>query len=161
MASGKMRILIVAPSLDGGDLGEVYSAFKWVEALSEVAQVTVLASARKGRPLAEQLPLAETVTWQEPEFLYTRFERFNAMAKPGLPLFGRQVCQWVHQKQREGRLFDIAHQILPQAMRHASPLRHLGIPYVIGPLGGGLETPPGFVVEVGSGSGLSLSLIHI
>lgn len=155
MVWGRLRVLIVAPSLDGDDVGEVYSAFKWVEALSAVAQVTLLATARKGRPLAEQLPLAEVVTWQEPEILYTRFERFNAMAKPALPIFSQQVRQWVLQKQREGRIFDIAHQILPQAMRHPSPLRHLGIPYVLGPLGGGLETPAGFIHEVGAGSGLA------
>ena len=155
MTADGLRVLIVAPALDGGDVGEVYSAFKWVEALSAVAQVTVLASVRGGRPLAEQLPLAETVTWPEPELLYRRFERINAMAKPSLPLFNRQVRQWVLRQQRQGRSFDIAHQILPQAMRHSSALRDLGIPYVVGPLGGGLETPRGFAAEVGAGSVLS------
>lgn len=155
MSSGALRVLIVAPSLDGGDVGEVYSAFKWVEALSAVARVTVLASVRKGIPLAKQLPLAETVTWQEPEFLYTRFERINAMAKLGLPLFNRQVRHWIRRQNWRDQGFDIAHQILPQAMRHSSPLRHLGIPYVLGPLGGGLETPPGFVEEVGTVSALT------
>lgn len=148
-----LRVLILAPSLDGGDLGEVYSAFQWTEALSRVAQVTVLATARLGAvPLAQQLPLARVITWPEPAFLYQKFERFNAMAKPSLPLFARQVRHWV---KTAGAQFDIAHQILPQAMRHASPLRHLGLPYVIGPLGGGLDTPAGFMAEVGGGSGLA------
>lgn len=151
-----LRVLIIAPALDGGDLGEVYSAFQWVEALSCVAEVTVLATSRLGAmPLAQQLPRARVVTWPEPAFLYQKFERFNAMAKPALPLFARQVQRWVRDAQAAGDDFDIAHQILPQAMRHASALRKLGIPYIIGPLGGGLETPDGFKGEVQGGSGMS------
>lgn len=146
-----LAVVLMAPSLDGGDVGEVFSAFQWVEALSRKARVTVLASSRDGVPLARQLPAAEVVTWPEPPILYRRFERFNAMVKPALPLFGRQVRRWLRQALREGRRFDIAHQILPQAMRYACPLRGLGLPYVIGPLGGGLPTPPGFRGEVRTG----------
>lgn len=151
-----LRVLIIAPSLDGGDVGEVFSAFQWVKALSEVAAVTVLATSRIGVvPLAEQLPEARVITWPEPAILYQKFERLNAMAKPSLPLFSWQVKSWVRAARKRGDVFDIGHQILPQAMRHASPLRDLGMPYLMGPLGGGLETPPAFVGEVGAGSGLS------
>lgn len=150
-----LRVLIVAPALDGGDVGEVYSAFQLVEALSRVAQVTVLATARQGVPLAQQLPLAEVVTWPEPAILYRKFERFNAIAKPWLPIFGHKLRAWVRSAQLRGQSFDIAHQILPQGMRHASPLHGLGIPYVIGPLGGGLATPAGFITELGGRSALS------
>ena len=151
-----LRVLILAPSLDGGDLGEVYSAFQWVEALSRAADVTVLATSRIGAiPLAQQLPRARVVTWPEPAILYQRFERFNAMAKPALPLFARAVRRWARAAIAAGDHFDVAHQILPQAMRHASALRHLGLPYVIGPLGGGLDTPAGFATEVQGGAGMA------
>jgi glycosyltransferase involved in cell wall biosynthesis len=43
-----------------------------------------------------------------------------------------------------GERFDVAHQLLPLAMRYPSPLAGLGIPYLIGPVGGSLENPPGF-----------------
>ncbi|WP_126975139.1 glycosyltransferase [Frigidibacter oleivorans] len=152
---GRLRLVIVAPSLDGGDVGETYSAFRWVEALCAVAEVTVLASVRHhARPLAEQLPDARVVTWAEPRWLYTRFERFNAQAKPGLGHFVRRARAWIAAEQAAGRRFDILHQILPQAMRHRVVWAGLGIPYVIGPLGGGLDTPPGFAAEVGGGAGL-------
>ncbi len=150
----RLRVLILAPALDGGDVGEVYSAYQWVEALSRQADITVLATARAGRPLAEQLPQAEVLTWPEPRILYTRFERINAMAKPWLWVFERKVRQWLRARRAEGRVFDFAHQILPQAMRHATPLRHFDVPYVIGPLGGGLDTPPGFLAEVGHDRGV-------
>ena len=152
----RLRVLILAYQIDGEDVGEVYSAFKWVEALSMQAQVTVLATHRgKSRPLAEQLPHAEVVSWPEPRILHARFERLNAQAKPWLPVFGRKAAAWLHARLAEGRQFDIAHQILPQAMRYACPLRRFDIPYVIGPLGGGLDTPPGFLAEVGRDRGVA------
>ncbi|MFN3937465.1 MAG: glycosyltransferase family 4 protein [Gemmobacter sp.] len=146
----RLRALIVAFGLDGEDVGETYSAFQWVKALAEEADLTVLATQRhSSTPLGRQLPEAEVVTWPEPRVLYERFERFNAMAQPWLPVFNRKVARWIRAAQAAGRRFDVAHQILPQAPRHATPLRHFRIPYVLGPLGGGLDTPPGFAAEVG------------
>lgn len=146
-----LRVLILAPALSGSDVGEVYSAFQWVEALSQCCTLTVLATSRGGPSLAEQLPEAEVITWPEPKILYQRFERFNAMAKPWLWRFSQQAQRWIREALAAGRHFDIAHQILPQALRHPCALRHFDIPYVIGPLGGGLPTPPGFASEVGGG----------
>jgi glycosyltransferase involved in cell wall biosynthesis len=154
-----LRVLIIGPSMDGGDIGEPQWAFHWAEALSRRADVTVLASSRvHAVPLAKQLPKARVVTWPEPAFLYQKFERFNAMAKPALPLFHRQVRNWVRAAQKRGEVFDVAHQILPQGIRHTTPLKDLGIPYVVGPLGGGLETPPAFEDEVRGGSSLATRL---
>lgn len=148
-----LHVLLIAPSLNREDIGEVEWAFHWAEALSYRAKVTVLATSRKGfPPLEQQLPEARVVTWREPEFLYHRFERFNAMAKPFWPLFSRHVKRWLRAAQARGEHFDIAHQLLPQAMRHTSPLRDMCIPYVIGTLGGGLDTPPAFEKEVRQGS---------
>jgi glycosyltransferase involved in cell wall biosynthesis len=49
-----------------------------------------------------------------------------------------------------GERFDIGHQPVPVAMRYPSPLAELGIPYVMGPVGGSLESPPGFSVDEGT-----------
>ncbi|WP_138935596.1 glycosyltransferase family 4 protein [Roseovarius arcticus] len=145
----RLRLLIVAPSLDGNDIGEVEWAFNWTEALSRQADVTVLATARIGAvPLALQLPAARVITWPEPAFLYKKFERFNALAKPSLPFFNLQVRRWMRRARARGETFDIGHQLLPQAMRYATALRGSGIPYVVGPLGGALNTPTGFRDEV-------------
>ena len=38
----------------------------------------------------------------------------------------------------------MAHQVVPVAMRYPSPLRVSSVPYIIGPVGGSLESPPGF-----------------
>ena len=146
----RLRLLLVAPNVDGTDVGEAYVAFKWAQALSDLADVTVLSFHRPGRvPLAQQLPGARVVTWPEPAWA-RRHERLNAMLKPAWPLFCRHVRRWIRTAGKAGEVFDIAHQLMPQAARYASPLRGCGIPYVIGPLGGMLETPDGFRAEARS-----------
>ncbi len=155
-AERRLKVLVIAPSLDGNDLSEPEWAYRWVESLSRKADVTVLASSREGAvPLAKQLPLARVITWPEIRWLYQKFERFNAMAKPGLPLFVRQCRRWIKTALANGETFDIGHQILPQGMRHVSAFASFDIPYVIGPLGGGLKTPPGFVDEVNASRGIA------
>ncbi len=150
--SERVRVLVIGPNIDGTDAGECYSAFRWVEALSRQADVTLLTATRPGRkPLEEQLPRVEVVAWPEPPFLSRRLERFNAMAKPYWPVFAGKARAWIREAQAGGRRFDVAHQMLPQGARYPCPARGTGIPYLIGPLGGGLETPPGFAAEVGVG----------
>ncbi|MEL6584347.1 MAG: glycosyltransferase family 4 protein [Pseudomonadota bacterium] len=150
-----MRVLLMAPNIDGTDVGEAFVAFKWAEALSDLVELTVLSFERPGRmALADQLPKARVVTWPEPAWA-RRNERFNAMAKPAYPVFHRHVRRWLAAALSGGERFDIAHQIMPQAARYPCPFRHFDIPYVIGPLGGALSTPRGFVEEVGSAGGFT------
>jgi hypothetical protein len=144
-----MKVLLIAPNIDGTDVGEAFVAYKWAEALAELVDLTVLSFHRAGRtPLADQLPKAQVVTWDEPPFLVKR-ERLNAMLKPGWPLFSRHVRKWMKSAAARGEKFGVAHQLMPQAARYATPLRHSPVPYVIGPLGGALNTPPAFAHETG------------
>lgn len=145
-----MRVLLLAPNIDGADVGEAFVAFKWAEALARITDLTVLSFERPGRtPLADQLPDAQVVTWNEPE-IFLRHERLNAMLKPAYPLFCRYVRRWLSDALRDGTSFDIAHQLMPQAARYAIPLRHFPVPYVVGPLGGALQTPEAFRKETGA-----------
>jgi len=148
----RVSVLLLAPYLNGNGLGEVYSIFKWVQALCEEADVTILTVSGSGmEPLAQQLPKARVVALIEPDILYNRFQRLNAMAKPYLPVFFHWAKRWIKQEMASGTKFDIAHQILPQAMRYTCPLKNLGLPYVVGPLGGSLDTPRAFRHEVQGG----------
>lgn len=145
-----MRALLIAPNIDGTDVGEAFVAFKWAQALCPLVDLTVLSFERPGRaPLTDQLPDARVVTWPEPAIARVH-ERLNAMAKPAFPVFAKRVRQFLKAEARAGRSFDIAHQIMPQAARYPSPLRHFDIPYIIGPLGGALDTPEAFRAEAGS-----------
>lgn len=145
-----MKVLLIAPNIDRGDVGEAFVAYKWAEALSHRVELTVLAFERPGmEPLAAQLPRARVVTWAEPAWA-RRHERLNAMLKPAWPVFASRVRRWLAAELAIGGGFDLAHQLMPQAARYASPLRHFEIPYVIGPLGGALDTPKSFQDEMGT-----------
>lgn len=145
-----MKILLIAPNIDGTDVGEAFVGFKWAEALAGLVDLTVLSFERPGRvALAAQLPGARVVTWPEPAWA-RRNERLNAMLKPAWPVFARHVRGWMAATLARGEVFDLAHQLMPQAARYATPLRHFAVPYIIGPLGGALDTPAAFRAEAGS-----------
>jgi glycosyltransferase involved in cell wall biosynthesis len=146
----RMRVLALAPYCDGLDVGESWCAFQWVKHLSALADVTLLALHRKGcMPVSEQLPNVRVVTWDEPSTI-AGMQRFNSMLKPGYVAFYMRARSWLAKALAAGETFDIAHQFTPIALRYPSPLASFSIPYVIGPLGGSLETPSGFVSECAS-----------
>ena len=145
-----MKVLLIAPNIDSTDVGEAFVAYKWAEALSARVELTVLSFQRPGRPsTASQLPNARVISWPEPAWA-RKHERLNAMLKPAWPVYAKHVQRWLRNAIRHGERFDVAHQLMPQAARYASPLRHFDIPYIIGPLGGALDTPEGFVAEASS-----------
>lgn len=145
--SERLKILILAPHLDGHDVGESLTAYKLVHEMSRHADLTVLAlECTHGPPLREQLPNAEVFTWPEPGWL-RRNERMRAMLRPNIFVVSYHAKKWLRTAMRKGRNFDIAHQILPRAPRYPSIFRHFEIPYIVGSLGGALETPSAFRAE--------------
>ncbi|KEO51627.1 glycosyltransferase family 4 protein [Thioclava pacifica] len=146
MTIGKLRVLMIAPQVSREATGEAFVAFKWAQALSSRVELTVACLDSPGHtPLNEQLPQARVISWPAPR-LFDRAPRLRAMLKPEWPFFSAKLRRWLRDHSSE---FDIAHQIMPQAMRYATPLRGQTLPYVIGPLGGALSTPPGFKAEMG------------
>jgi glycosyltransferase involved in cell wall biosynthesis len=147
MTTDRLKLLLIAPNCDGTDVGEAFCAHRWVEHLSTIASVTLLTQARPGRiPPSSQLQCAEVIEWPEP-MLSGRLERVSAMLKPAYPLFAARARKWIGQALRAGRKFDVIHQLTPLALRYPSPATGFGIPYVLGPHGGSLETPPTFSGE--------------
>jgi glycosyltransferase involved in cell wall biosynthesis len=149
MTGRDLNLLLIAPNCDGTDVGEAFCAHRWVEHLSASARVTLLTQARPGRvPASEQLPRTEVIEWAEP-VLSPRMERFSAMLKPAYPLFAARAKRWIGRAIRSGRKFDLIHQLTPLALRYPSPATGFGIPYLLGPHGGSLETPAAFASECG------------
>ncbi|WP_235560071.1 glycosyltransferase family 4 protein [Microbacterium sp. Leaf288] len=139
-----MKLLLVAPTIDSGDVGEAWVAFQWADHLSKRHEVTVLSYRKRGAPeIGPQLPHARVIEWVEPA-LIGRLERFNSLLKPGYFTFARKARRWIRGAIAGGQRFDLAHQVVPVAMRYPSPLRGGPLPYVIGPVGGSLESPVGF-----------------
>lgn len=120
-------------------------AFKWAEALQEEVDLTVLSfQSPRHTPLQDQLPKATVVTWPQIQ-AFQRAKRFAAMLKPEWPVFMAKVSAYLSENAQK---FDIGHQIMPQAMRYSTPFAAYDLPYVMGPLGGSLTTPPGFEQEM-------------
>ena len=145
--SGKPSVLALAPYCDGEDVGEAWCAHQWIANLAPHASVTLLTLRRKGRtPASIQLPHVEVVEWDE-ILSSGRFSRLASMMKPGYVGYYTAVRRWIAGALAGGRRFDIAQQFSPIALRYPSPLAEFPVPYVMGPLGGSLETPDGFADE--------------
>jgi glycosyltransferase involved in cell wall biosynthesis len=144
-----LKLLLIAPTCDGEDVGEAWVAHQWARHLAERHDVTLLTYHKRGRrPAAEQLSGMRVIEWTEPPVL-GRAERLNSMLKPGYAPFYARTRRWIRAALAHGERFDLAHQPVPVAMRFPSPVAGLGIPYVIGPVGGSLDSPPGFAAEEG------------
>lgn len=146
----RRRVLLVAPTCDGEDVGEAWVAFQWARHLGELHDLTVLTYHKRGHTSASaQLPGVRVVEWSEPRGI-GRFERFNSLLKPGYAAFYLRARRWITQAQARGERFDVVHQPLPVAMRYPSPATGTGLPVVLGPVGGGLDTPPAFRSDDGA-----------
>jgi glycosyltransferase involved in cell wall biosynthesis len=145
-----MKLLMVAPACDGQDVGEAWLGHQWASSLSERFQLTLLTTYKRGHlPESAQLARARVIEWPEPP-LVDRFERLNSLMQPGYIPFYSRARHWILSQLRAGETFDIAHQVVPVAVRYPSPAARLGIPLVIGPVGGSLESPRAFIPEEGS-----------
>ena len=145
-----MRILMIAPACDGEDVGEAWVAFQWAKLASERFDLTLLTTYKRGHtPPGRQLPGVRVIEWEEPPGV-GRFERLNSLMQPGYAPFYLRARRWIKQRLAVGEQFDVAHQVVPVAMRYPSPAAGLGIPLIVGPVGGSLESPPGFLGEEGA-----------
>jgi glycosyltransferase involved in cell wall biosynthesis len=143
-----MKVLIIAAGCDDAAVGEVWSSFQWVSRLARQHDVTLITSRYSRRPPTSlQLPEARVIEWQDPS-LFERWQRFNAMLKPGYVSFYWRARRWIKASLHAGERFDIVHQISPLALRYPSPAAGCNVPLVIGPLGGSLEDPEGFRAEL-------------
>src|SRR5690606_26038144 len=142
-----VRLLLIAPTCDGEDVGEAWVAYQWARRLGERHDVTLVTYHKRGKtPAARQLPHMRVVEWTEPP-LVGRAERLNSMLKPAYIPFYWRARSWIRRALAAGEHFDLAHQPVPVAMRYPSPVAALGLPFVIGPVGGGLSSPAGFAAD--------------
>jgi glycosyltransferase involved in cell wall biosynthesis len=145
-----LKLLLIAPTCDGQDVGEAWVAYQWVRRLAQRHEVTLLTyHKRDATPASCQLSGLRVVEWAEPALL-GRAERLNSMLKPGYLHFYWRARRWIRRALARGERFDLAHQPVPVAMRYPSPVAGFDIPYIMGPVGGSLDSPPAFRHEEGT-----------
>jgi glycosyltransferase involved in cell wall biosynthesis len=150
MAAAKLKVLLVLSHVDGEDVGEALVGYRWAKEIAKRCDVTILTQTRKGHTdPVEQFPECEVITWPTIE-LPARFERVNALMKPGYPIFVRRVRKWIRSAIKNGRNFDVIHQLNPNGIRYAPATGPYTVPYIVGPQGGSLPTPEAFKDECGS-----------
>ncbi len=147
-SSDRLRLAIVGAQFDANDVGEAWCGYQWISRISQHADVTLLTLRHPGRvPPAEQLPGARVIEWDSFPF-FSRMPRLNQTIKPWYPHFYFTARAWLRKAIADGEHFDLLHHLTPMAMRYPSPCPGLGVPYVIGPIAGGLPTPDGFKAEL-------------
>jgi glycosyltransferase involved in cell wall biosynthesis len=145
-----LKVLIVSPQCDAHEVGEAWDSYHWIVRLSEVCRVTLLTLRVRGRiPPSQQLPATEVIEWERPPYTWPS-ERFSSLIKPWYVPFYLRARRWIGRARAVGRRFDLIHQLMPLAMRYPSPGVGMGMPFMIGPLAGSLETPPAFAAECAS-----------
>lgn len=146
----RLKLLLIASGCDGMDVGEAWNSFQWASRLGQRHDVTLLTFRHRDRPsTVPQLPGVRVIEWLDLPFV-GRWERFNSMLKPGYIAFYIRARRWLKSRLRSGDTFDVAHQVTPASLRYPSPAAGLGIPLLIGPVGGGLDNPGGFESELRS-----------
>jgi glycosyltransferase involved in cell wall biosynthesis len=141
---------MIAPDCDRRAVGEAWAVYQWARGMSARHDMTLVTSHESGNaPVAEQFPGLRVIEWTEPK-AFQRFGRFSSMLKPGYVPFYLRARRWIRDALASGERFDLAHQAGPLALRFPCPAAGLGIPYVVGPVGGSLDSPKEFVKEEGT-----------
>lgn len=147
-APRRLKLLLIASGCDGTDVGESSNSFQWASRLGKRHDVTLLTYRKRERPsTVPQLPGVRVIEWLDLPFM-KRWERFSSILKPGYISFYVHARRWLKNHLRSGETFDVAHQVTPASLRYPSPAVGLGIPLVIGPVGGSIDNPAGFESEL-------------
>ena len=143
------RVILIAYACDRDDVSETWCSYQWASHLVRRHDATVLAYNRRDRfgAAREQLPGARVFEWRELPVLDAA-RTFSDMVKPGYLDFYWRARRLLRRLLRAEH-FDVIHQFEPFAPRYPSPAAGLGVPLIMGPVGGAVETPPGFRAEVG------------
>lgn len=142
------KVLLIAYACDGEDVSETWCSWQWTRRLVERHDATVLVynkTSRKGA-LAAALPGARILEWTELP-LFERFPSLTHSLKPGYLDFYFRARRSLKALLAAGK-FDLIHQYEPFAPRYPSPAAGLGVPFVLGPVGGCVETPHRFEKEL-------------
>ena len=139
----RLKVLLLAYACDREDVSETWCSYHWTSALARLHDATVLAYNKPSRAgcTAAQVPEARVIEWTQPRAL-ARLGAFNDMVKPGYVHY-RWLARRALRRLLQTEHFDLVHQYEPFAPRYPSPAVGLGIPFVLGPVGGGVDTPPG------------------
>ena len=137
------RIAVVAFNLNPERNSEAQVAAQWLKILVRSHHVEVFTDARHREAVQREFGdrvVCHGVGGTEP---WRRLERWLGLRGIAPMVFFRQVERRLADRARQVR-FDLLHCQTPFGVHSYNRLYRVGIPMIVGPLGGGLRTPPGF-----------------
>lgn len=141
-----MTVLLVSPFIDPDSVGEPRWCYDLAQAISSRVPTVIVSQTPRNRSykIAELFPGCEVHEHAPWQMDYVP-KRIHALFKPNYVRF--YTAARAALRRLDPARFRCAHQFGPLALRFPTPLQGLGIPYVVGPLGGSLPTPPAFAGE--------------
>lgn len=155
--SQRRRILLVAHHCNPEWGSEPLIGWRWAHHLSRQAEVTLVTHVRN-RPALERAEGAPpTIHYVDTEKLAARVNWINShlWAKAAvvnkslleivsLNAFDKAACRIAEPLCAQGAI-DLIHRVSPISPRARTRLGSLGVPFVLGPVNGGMRTAPGFL----------------
>ncbi|WP_269539122.1 glycosyltransferase family 4 protein [Cerasicoccus fimbriatus] len=158
----KPRVLVIAEAANPRLTSVALIGYSLTNALREVADVQLATELRNrdsileaGFP-ADQLIPVDNRKMQGLAFKVAKFLRggeslgwtiYSAFYNVAYPVFERKLWHMLESRLKSGE-FDLVHRVTPLSPTNASPiakrLKQIGVPFIIGPLNGGVPWPAGF-----------------
>jgi glycosyltransferase involved in cell wall biosynthesis len=156
----RLRILLLAPDCNPESIANPLVGYSHAEALAQLHDVTLVTNPSSEEPIRRacppfraievvRMPVLDPVqTWVRQAFNYNfRNQVLTALSVPFSMGFERRVWRQFKRRIAAGE-FDVVLRLLPLSTITPSPiaffLRKGPIPFVVGPVNGGLPWPPGF-----------------
>ena len=144
----RLKILVSAFCCDAYDVSEDLDGFNWVKEFSRHCDVTLFTLGRPGRACGtEGMPHVETHLYPQTR-LGVKHPQLERTLLPSYLPFSWFSYRKAREAMRRER-FDLVHQVTPAALRFASSMALLGLPFVLGPVGGGVPVPSAFKSDLG------------
>lgn len=154
-----LKVLLTAYIIDRNDISEAQMAYKWIRHLSQHVSLTVVTS---GSRIHETTGLENILNIKlitlTPRLNYKRFDTFDRAFHPGYVEFFYRAKKIIRQELMAHR-YDLGHHLSPRAIRFPSPFRTFTLPYVLGPIHGGIPYTPQILKLIGKKKSL-LNKLH-
>lgn len=137
-----LNVVICAHGIDSKDVGEALMAYKWISRLSEFVNLWVITN---GSRLHETTGLEDNprvkLTVVKPVVTFSNLAfRFERAVRPNYLEFYFRARRAIRAIVAQEHI-DLGHQLMPRTVRHTPVFANLGIPYIVGPVHGGLQPP--------------------
>jgi len=140
----RLKVGIVAYGVDEKDISEAQLAFEWIKHLSPLVDITCFTAGSRHRSETGLENLDGVTEVRVPVKIdWRRWDVFDRTVHPGVFEFNTSLWK-VLRKGYKRSDFDLLHVLAPFSPRFPSSAYKLRVPYVIGPLMGGVKIQRGF-----------------